>query len=240
MDVLGVLLEQDGVVRHAGLYEFVFIRLLSGGELPVDEEPLHPGVAHAARVAREVHALGEIVDAAQAALERLELIFRELRRFVDEYGVVLLPLIPEHVPLRGAVAVPDVRAVREQEPFLVVVPPRNAVELRLHGQDVVLQELGVCAADYEYVDAGIPAREQHRLLAYGPGFPAAVGAPVGDKPPAGLEEELLPLVEPEAPSLHIPRPPRRRRRRTQISRRRPRCRSQRPLYGCASARARGW
>ena len=196
-------------------------------------------MAHAARVAGEVHALGVSAHAAQAAFEGLELVLRKLCRLVDEDDIVLLPLIPEHIPLRGAVAEPDVRAVREYEALLLVVPVREARELQLHRENVILQQLGVCPADDEDVYAGITVRQHVSLLAHRPGLTAAARTAVSDEAPAGLEKEFLPLVELEHPIRHSRRPPRQSPRgRLSASRLHPEGAQPRPCS--ASAQARGW
>ena len=171
-------------------------------------------MAHAARVAGEVHALWESAHAAQTSLEGLELVLRKLCRLVDEDDIVLLPLIPEHIPLRGAVAEPDVRAVREYKSLLLVVPVREARELQLHRENVILQQLGMCPADDEDVYAGITVRQHVGLLAHRPGLTAAARPAVGDEAPAGLEKQSLPLIELEGLTLHSSRPPRPSRRGT--------------------------
>ena len=108
MYVLGVLFHQHGVVRDLGLDKLIVVRALIALILPVDKEPFYPRMAYAAGVAGEVHSLGEVVRAAQAALEGLELEFRELCRLVYEDDVVLLTLIPAHVSFCRAVAEPDI------------------------------------------------------------------------------------------------------------------------------------
>ena len=208
VDILGVPLHEHGIVCNLCLDEFVVVRPLVASILSVNKEPFHPGMANSAGVAGEVHALWESAHAAQTSLEGLELVLRKLCRLVDEDDIVLLPLIPEHVPLRGAVAEPDVRAVREYKSLLLVVPVREARELQLHRENVILQQLGMCPADDEDVYAGIPVRQHVGLFAHRPGLAAAARTAVSDEAPAGLEKEFLPLIELEHPIRHSRRPPR--------------------------------
>lgn len=65
--VLGVLFHQHGVVRDLGLDKLVVVRALVASILSVNKEPFHPGMANSAGVAGEVHALGEVVRAAQGS-----------------------------------------------------------------------------------------------------------------------------------------------------------------------------
>ena len=235
--VLGVLFHQHGVVRDLGLDKLVVVRALVASILSVNKEPFHPGMANSAGVAGEVHALGEVVCAAQAALEGLELEFRELSSLVDKDDVELLALVLEHVPLRRAVAEADVRAVREDKALLLLLPPGYVPQLHLQREYVVVAQLLKAPAHDEYLDACVSRSQQHCLHAYGPGLAAAARPAVAYKAPAGLEEQLLPLVEPQDFSLHSRPPPRLWPRGTHSSRC---CRQlSRPPPCSASAQARG-
>ena len=108
----------------------------------------------AAGVAGEVHSSRIVADTSETAFEGRELVFGDLRRFVDGDDVVFLPLIPERVGVAGEVAEPDGASVFEPEDALAGGVGDLSPDFSLEREDVVLSELREGAPDYETADSG--------------------------------------------------------------------------------------
>ena len=99
LQVQGRGLEQEGVVLRLCEDEGIIVRILvlfgvrASLEVPVDEEPLDPGMTYAAGVVRQVHPLRNVVHASQTAAEEVEGALRELRRLVYENPVVFKAVV---------------------------------------------------------------------------------------------------------------------------------------------------
>lgn len=191
--------QQRRVVLHRGGYKDVVVRVFArlgvvrvGDEVAVDEEALHPAVAHASGVAGDVHALGEVVHSAQQAAQELEAAPGELRRLVEEDPVVLLAVVLQLRGLAGPVAEMDEAAVGEIDGAQgAVVAAKLGVYHLEHGLYVVRLQLRVGAPENEDADAGVVVGAEQGLGAHGPGLAAALRAPVGRVKTAGGEEQLL-------------------------------------------------
>ena len=190
-DVFRVLLHQDVVVRHLRGDEHIVLRTLAAAEIAVDEQPLHPRVSRPAGVAGEIHPLGKVVGAAQRRRQRRVLVLGEVRRLVEENGVVLLPLVLVHVALAVAVAEDDQAAVRELEGLVRRLVVRHAAQQPAHGADVVLPQLHQRAAQDQNADARVPRRHEDRLVLHAPALAAAPRPAIADIALPRGEKQLL-------------------------------------------------
>ena len=202
-------LHERGVVVDLRGDEAVLLRPLPLPVAPLDEEPLHPGVAHPAGVAGEVEPLGKVVHAPQAALEGLELILRQLGGLVEKDAVVLLPLVAQHVALRVAVAKAQRAAVGKEKGTVFLPVLRRPGEQLSQRADVVVLQLRQGAPDDQQPDARIAQCEERRLHPDRPALAPAPGAAVGHIALPRQEEAALPGVGMDHQlNGHTPRAPR--------------------------------
>ena len=202
--IVRVVRHQGMVVVHIGGDKHIVFGMLRLFVPPVDEQPLHPGVPHAAGVAGQIKALWEVVGAAQACRQRGELELRELRGLVHKNNVVLLPLVLQHVALAAAITEYDAAAAGEREGFVRVPVPGNARKVRRHRQDMVFPQLRERAAHDQNAGARVRQRQPGGFFAHRPAFAAAARPAVCDKACARLKKFDLPRVRlPDVP-LHQP------------------------------------
>ena len=190
-----VVLHQIGVVVHQTLDEGVVLRPLVFRVDAVYEQPLHPVVADATRIAGEVHPRCERLAhrAADAvAFGQAEvLVVGEVRRFLHPDDLVGLSLVLQHVALRVAVAELDPRAVGEQEVLRALLVHGDAVEQLAHRQDVVLAQLAERPPQQQDRDPLVAQRQQNQLHTHRPAFAAAPRASVGHIPALRMKKRLL-------------------------------------------------
>ena len=202
--IVRVVRHQGIVVVHIGGDKHIVFGMLRLFVPPVDEQPLHPGVPHAAGVAGQIKALWEVVGSAQACRQRGELELRELRGLVHKNNVVLLPLVLQHVALAAAITEYDAAAAGEREGFVRVPVPGNARKVRRHRQDMVFPQLRERAAHDQNAGARVRQRQPGGFFAHRPAFAAAARPAVCDKACARLKKFNLPRVRlPDVP-LHQP------------------------------------
>ena len=202
--IVRVVRHQGMVVVHIGGDKHIVFGMLRLFVPPVDEQPLHPGVPHAAGVAGQIKALWEVVGAAQACRQRGELELRELRGLVHKNNVVLLPLVLQHVALAAAITEYDAAAAGEREGFVRVPVPGDARKIRRHRQDMVFPQLRERAAHDQNAGARVRQRQPGGFFAHRPAFAAAARPAVCDKACARLKKFDLPRVRlPDVP-LHQP------------------------------------
>ena len=202
--IVRVVRHQGMVVVHIGGDKHIVFGMLRLFVPPVDEQPLHPGVPHAAGVAGQIKALWEVVGSAQACRQRGELELRELRGLVHKNNVVLLPLVLQHVALAAAITEYDAAAAGEREGFVRVPVPGNARKVRRHRQDMVFPQLRERAAHDQNAGARVRQRQPGGFFAHRPAFAAAARPAVCDKACARLKKFDLPRVRlPDVP-LHQP------------------------------------
>ena len=202
--IVRVVRHQGMVVVHIGGDKHIVFGMLRLFVPPVDEQPLHPGVPHAAGVAGQIKALWEVVGAAQACRQRGELELRELRGLVHKNNVVLLPLVLQHVALAAAITEYDAAAAGEREGFVRVPVPGDARKVRRHRQDMVFPQLRERAAHDQNAGARVRQRQPGGFFAHRPAFAAAARPAVCDKACARLKKFDLPRVRlPDVP-LHQP------------------------------------
>ena len=107
-NVFRLLFHEYLVVPDSALYERIFLRLLTGKIIAVYKQPLDPLVTDSSGVASEINPFRELVldpvsNTADAGVEDFELLFRKLRRFVNEKNVTFRSLEVVQVLLVGAV-----------------------------------------------------------------------------------------------------------------------------------------
>ena len=93
LHIVRVGLHQVPVVVHRGGNEAVVRRILSRPELPVQKQPLHPGVTHTPRVAGEVDPLGNGIDPPHTGRQSPELLLGKIGGLVQKQPVIALPLV---------------------------------------------------------------------------------------------------------------------------------------------------
>ena len=148
-------------------------------------------MAHAPRVAGQIHPLGEVVGAPDAGGEGDVLVLGKLGGLVQKDHVVLLPLVLVHIPLPVAVAEFNPAAPRKEEGLFTGPVLGKPPQVGEQGQDMVFLQFRKRPAQDEDADARPPQGQQPGLLPDGPALAAAPGAAVGHKPLPGPEELQL-------------------------------------------------
>ena len=200
--VFGGRRQQLRVVVHRRGDKGVILSALAVAVFAVDEQPLHPQMADAARVAGQIHSSRDARRTAQTRAQRAELALRELRRLVHEDPVVFLPLILEIV-VCAIVAKFDGRAVDEKEHVHRRVVACDLLrDHAAHRQDDALLQFGVFAADDQNAQVRIGERPAEALAHQNVGLAASSRSAVADVAGAGLTKQLLLGVEVPHVDIH--------------------------------------
>ena len=194
-DVVGIGIKQHLIIVNARRDEKVVVRVLVFRIQPVDKKPLDPGMPDVAGVAGVVHARRKILSGGTVAGgEKSHLFLREMRGFLKPYHGIFLPLVLVNILQRIAVTELDARTVGESEYALGGIVDGKAVQLALHGYEVVFTKLGKRPSEQQQVKPGIPKSKQYELSPHCPALASAARTAVSGMSCARKEEFTLPFA----------------------------------------------